>query len=560
MRTSPPLNHESTKIRKARNISFCFVFSSFVFLFSCLGGGAGRLLAQEPQGPSLTLAEALEMAEKQSETVGLARADLARAQGQGRQARSAYFPQLTGSASYQRTIRSQFSALSSGTDTTTAPAVTCNRFVPNRGLPIAQRLDSLENAVKCASESDPFASFRNLPFGRKNIYRFGLSFSQTLFAGGQLRGQSQAAGAGIRIAVIGLTAARAQVLLDVTGAYYDAALADRLLSIAQATLEQADTTLSQTQLARQVGNLSEFDLLRARVTRDNQRPVVIQRHADRDQAYYRLKQLLDLSLDQPLHLSTELGDTALTESSRVTDVVEKPGDTTTTVRAPVRQAAEGVTAQRGLLRVARGQRWPQVALTSQYAQLAFPEEISPFGTDFVSDWSVSLGLQVPLFTGGRIGGDVAVARANVSQAELRLQQARELAEVDSRNAITQLEAARAGWEASAGTVEQAARAYQIAELRYREGISTQTELLDSRVQLQQAQASRARAARDLQVARMRIALLPALPLVLPSGTPVGTTQSGVSIQSGAITVPTYQPPPAPAEAGTTGIQQGVTGP
>ena len=66
------------------------------------------------------------------------------------------------------------------------------------------------------------------------------------------------------------------------------------------------------------------------------------------------------------------------------------------------------------------------------------------------------------------------------------------------------------WQASAGTVEQAARAYQIAELRYREGLSTQTELLDSRIQLQQAQASRARAARDLQVAKVRIVLLPAL--------------------------------------------------
>jgi outer membrane protein len=515
--------------------------------------------AQESQPRALTLNQALEMAEKKSETVGIARADLARAEGDRRRARSSYFPQLSGSASYQRTIRSQFSALNAGTDTSSTAAPTCGRFVPQPGLPVDQRLDSLENAVACASAADPFASFRNLPFGRENTYRFGLSFSQMLFSGGQVGGQVQAAGAGVRSAELGLTSARAQVLLDVTSAYLDAALADRLLAIAQATLEQADTTLSQTQLARQVGNLSEFDLLRARVTRDNQRPVVIQRRADRDLAYYRLKQLLDVPLEQPLALTTALGDSTLVDSTRIASVVSVLGDTSLSARSPVRQAAEAVNAQRGLLRAARGQRLPQVALSSEYAQLAFPAKVSPFGSDFVSDWSVTFGLRLPIFTGGKIGGDMDVARANQTQAELRLQQTRELAEVDTRNSATQLEAARAAWEASAGTVEQAGRAYQIAELRYREGISTQTELLDSRVQLQQAQAARARAARDLQVARIRIALLPALPLVLPSASPSASLQT--STQEGAAQIPAYQPPAPPSSSSAAGfVPTGATGP
>jgi outer membrane protein len=518
-------------------------------------------VAQQRQHSSLTLNQALELAEKKSETVGIARAELARAEGDRRRVRSAYFPQLSGVGSYLRTLESQFSPFS-GSDTSSASPIACNRFVAQPELPIDQRVDSLESAVECASAADPFSSFRDLPFGRPNTYRFGLSFSQTLYSGGQVGGQTEAAGAAVRSAALGLTSARAQLLLDVASAYFDATLADRLLAIALATLEQADTTLSQTQLARQVGNLSEFDLLRARVTRDNQRPVVIQRRADRDLAYYRLKQLLDFPLDQPVTLTTELGDAALVDSTRITAVVDTPGDTAAMARAPVRQASEAVTAQRGLVRAARGQRLPQVALTSEFTQIAFPDQVSPFGSDLVGDWFVSLGVRVPLFTGGRIGGDVAVARANQSQAELRLQQTREFAEVDARNSATQLDAAQAAWQASAGTVEQAARAYQIAELRYREGISTQTELLDSRVQLQQAQASRARAARDLQVARMRIALLPALPLTLPTG--AGSVSSQTQPGGSAAL---YQPPPPPPSSGTpisvqapTSVQTEATGP
>ena len=93
----------------------------------------------------------------------------------------------------------------------------------------------------------------------------------------------------------------------------------------------------------------------------------------------------------------------------------------------------------------------------------------------------------------------------------------ELAALDTRSAWAELVAARAAWEATAGTVQQASRAYEIADVRFRAGVSTQLELTDSRLLLQQAEANRALAARDLQVARARVALLPELPL--GAGTP-----------------------------------------
>ncbi|MEO7476113.1 MAG: TolC family protein, partial [Gemmatimonadales bacterium] len=470
----------------------------------------------DPAARQLSLDEALDLAEVGSETVGLARAEVDRAQGDRRRARSGYFPQLTGSASYQRALRSQFSVLQSDDSTASEPTRECDRFVAEPGLSVDERLAALENSVACSSASNPFASLRNLPFGRENTYRFGLSASQNLFTGGRLRGLSQSADAGLRSAELGLTSAQAQTLLDVTQAYYDATLGDRLVAIAEATLQQADTTLAQAQLAKDVGNQSEFELLRARVTRDNQRPVAIQRRADRDLAYIRLKQLLDLPLALPLALTTGLGDSTLVGAAKLAAVVPAQGDTAVDRRVVVRQAAEAVSSQQGQLRVARSQRLPQVTVSSDFAELGYPSRVSPIGTDYVSDWSVSIALTLPLFTGGRIRGEVESARANVRQAELRLQQTRERAELDARTAQLQLDAAVVAWEASAGTEEQAARAYQIAELRYREGISTQTELNDIRIQLAQAQSTRARAARDLQLARIRLALLPALPLASTS--------------------------------------------
>ncbi|HEU4557475.1 MAG TPA: TolC family protein [Longimicrobium sp.] len=468
---------------------------------------------------ALSLDEALTLAERSSDQITIARAGVMRAQGQRLQAVSQRYPQLNGTASYSRALASQFQGLSGGgQDTTQTGPTNCGRFTPNPALPIEQRLDSLEHAVDCAANGNPFASLGDLPFGRENTWTFGLALQQNLFTGGRVSAQVDAASAGRRRAEIQLASTRAQMVLDVAQAYYNAALADRLLQIAEATLAQAEETLRQTQLARQVGNQPEFELLRAQVTRDNQRPVLIQRRSDRDLAYTRLRLLLDMPADQPLSLSTPLNDAAPVPVARFASNPNLLGDTATLNRAPVRQAAEAVAAGEAQLRITRAQRWPTVSLVSNYTRLAYPSGLFPtsFG-DLLTNWTVGAQLSVPLFTGGRIRGETLVAQAGVMEARANLEQAKELAQLDTRTALQQLAAARAQWQASSGTVEQATRAYQIAEIRYREGLSTQTELTDSRILLQQAQANRAQAARDLQIAQVRVALLPDLPLNVGGG-------------------------------------------
>jgi outer membrane protein TolC len=477
-------------------------------LLLCLVAGTAR--AQAPATRSLSLPEALTLGKAASERTGIARAGVERARGQLKQARSELFPQLTGTASYTRTLASQFSKAVNADSNSTEPSEQCRRFTADPTLPIGERLDSLESAVACASRESPFAAFKDLPFGRKNQYNLGLQASQTLFAGGRIAGLSAAAAAGVRSAQIGLASAEAQTALEVTQAYYDAVLADRLALIADSTLAQAERTYQNTRLGKEVGNVAEFDLLRAQVARDNARPAVIARRSQRDVAYLRLKQLLEIPLADSLMLETPLGDAG--DTLPPPPLAATHADTGVEGRANVRLASEAVTAQEGRAKAARADALPAVRLTSTYARLGYPDDLFPSWSDFVSDWTVSLGVSVPLFTGGRLAGARQAARADVDEARLRLRQARELAALDSRSTDANLAAAEAAWAASAGVVSQAERAYDIAEVRYREGLSTQTELGDARVQLQQALANRAQSARDLQVARVRMALLEDLPV------------------------------------------------
>jgi outer membrane protein TolC len=187
-------------------------------------------------------------------------------------------------------------------------------------------------------------------------------------------------------------------------------------------------------------------------------------------------------------------------------------DTAPDNRSVVRQAAENLRAQEALYRVARAERFPSVALTSQYQRLYFPQSGFPDLSNALQNWTVGGSVSFNLFSGGRIRGGELIARANADEARAQLQQIRELAALDARVALNQLAEAEATWAASQGTVEQANRAYRIDQIRYREGISTQTDLSQSRILLEQATANRALASRDLAVARMRLALLRDLPL------------------------------------------------
>ena len=228
----------------------------------------------------MTLAAALEIAEAKSESVALAQTAIARNEGDFVRAKSGRRPQLSGSATYDRSLANEFQGVfddidfggggSDGSGSLRGPAVRAREHVAGHAL-------LLPDPVFGRAARRPGRSGLGWPARRRT----------------------------------GPVGARAQLLFDVTQAYYDAALSDRLVAIAEATLDQADATLRQAQAGFDAGTQPEFEVLRARVSRDNQLPLVIRQRVNRDVALLRLKQLLELPADADLRLADALGDERL---------------------------------------------------------------------------------------------------------------------------------------------------------------------------------------------------------------------------------------------------------
>jgi outer membrane protein TolC len=481
-------------------------------LTGCIGffSLTGAALAQNKSTLALSLHDALERAVRASEEVSLARHGVESARGRQVMARSEFFPQVSLSASYERTLASEYE----------------EAFAAPMGE---------------AEGVEPTIDLESLPFGQENIYRAWATITQNVFAGGHTLAATRAASELARQAEIGTASTTAETRLTAVEAYYDALLSDQFVSISVQTFEQAAITLDHVRLSSREGQESEFELLRAQVTLDNQRPNVVARRMQRELAYLRLRQQIGVPADQELVLTSNLEATSPGPGAPAPALDPEE-------RAPVRQARHSVRASEHDIAAARAAYFPSLSLSMTYGKVHYPSTVFPSFEDWRTNWSAGAYLSWTAFDGFRTRGQVQSAAADAGSARTRLAQTRERALYESEQVSQQIAASYAVYEASAASVQQARRAHAIAELRYREGVSTQLELSDSRLALAQAEINRAQALRDLHVARARRDLLRDLPLTGTSGVPAAQSTTsppasmpGTSVPVGAATNNPFAP-------------------
>lgn len=440
---------------------------------ACLGSAAlaGPAAAQSPT--PLSFEDAVTAAERTAESVAVARADVDRAHSQVTLARSGYLPTINGALVYQRTLASEFDDIMFG------------------------------------PPPDPDAPELELPFGQPNNWRVNLQVTQPLFDGFRTKASVTAAKGGVRVSQLGVQSMRAQVALQVAQAYFDAALAVRQVEIAEITLEQAEQTFRENELGFKQGATPEFDLVRAEVARDNQRTLVVQFRVQRDVTLVHLRRLIGVPLDRPLQLTSKLD---ANDIDQLLATVRSAAGISSSNRVAVAQAKEAVGIGEATVSRARAEFLP---ILSAGSDLGFVDyENTPFNSEWRTNWTIGVTLSVPIFDGLRRHAQLRSSKAELAAARAQLSLTSKVANVETAQARASVEASKQQLENSVRTVKQAKRAYEIAELRFSQGASTHLEMVDARVQLEQALLIQARAARDLRMAHFREELLPALPLGL----------------------------------------------
>jgi outer membrane protein TolC len=334
------------------------------------------------------------------------------------------------------------------------------------------------------------ALFQGLPFGRKNTYIATFSLTQPLYVGGKVGAALNVARHFRAAARNQLDEAESEVVLQVRGAYLTASLARRLLQIAVESRRVAQAHFAQVQAFFEAGTASEFDMLRARVDLENRDPVVIQAENGATLALLELKRLVNIPAEQPVALTTVVEPTVRdVNESRLKELV---------LERPVLSAAqEAVAMRQEAVKIARADRLPTVAFQGTMGFQGYPNNALPPGFDsWRKDWNVALTLSVPVFDGFRTRGMVDQARADLKGAELEESQLREALELQLEAALAEYRSVRAQIEARRETVVLAERALDLADARFASGLSTQLEVSDAALLLDQARVNEIQALYD----------------------------------------------------------------
>ena len=408
----------------------------------------GILRAQDvpPAGASLrlTVDQAVERALVENEQTRIARADVDRTEGQAREAFARALPTIDGTYRFVRNLQRPSIFFDQGGET------------------------------------------QQIAIGNSTEHDFDLTFEQPV-VDFSLGSAISAARHGTAASVARYERTLSDVALDARQAYYATLRGAAGVRVAENALELARRRLEQVQLFFDVGTAAEFDLLTAQVALESARPDQIRAVNFLRLAHNELKRVTGIPFDAPVELADSLA--YVPSEIALQDAVARA----LTQRADLMAERQTVELADEIVDVERSEGYPRLSLFLNLNRRASSEEIWPEDRDFTQSAVASLALDIPIFDGRRTQGRTLQARADYVAAVERLRGLEKDIELEVMDAWQSLQAADEGVRATSATVGQAQRAYDIASVRFRSGLSTQLELDEAEQNLIDAQAVAAEA-------------------------------------------------------------------
>lgn len=317
-----------------------------------------------------------------------------------------------------------------------------------------------------------------LPLNLHDNYRAGLTLEQNLYKGGKILAGIKASLLYDRYSETFLREAEGTVAFRVKDLFNQLLLARKIVEVRQATVKHMDDTLQTTDTKYQQGSASEFDLITARVRLANSRPPLIEA-ANRVDI---LKTILAKEMgreDQDYEIE---GSLDFTPFSGELDDLNRLG---LEYRALIEQIIlqEGIMEQN--LKSSSSGYQPSLSLFATY-EGEQPQYGLPPEDRFEFEWTAGAVLKWNIFDGLMTPGRVKEARGQYEKARIETRDTRRTVLLSIKQAYLDLKAAQKAIESHRETVGQAEKAYQIARIRWENGISTSLELTESELNLSES--------------------------------------------------------------------------
>ncbi len=333
-------------------------------------------------------------------------------------------------------------------------------------------------------------------------YSARLSLQQNLFSG--FRAQNSLEMAERNAGAVRSEARRdeSDLALNVTIAYWNLYRAHRAERVLRQTVDQVDAHLSDVRNFRVEGLATDYDVLKVEAQLSEIRVRLIEAQSTIRLTQMTLNSMTGWALSTPVFPSTapEMSDTSFILMQTIEGIMERARER----RPEVSAAYERRNMQEAALGAARGGWYPQILLSAGYDYARPNPRVIPPSDAWEKTWDVGVTIQWNLWDWFATAAQTSQARANLAVADAAFSQVNDAVVLEAAHAYFRAQEARERIEVATLGTKQAEEGFRITQETYKQGMASNSDLLDAEMALLQARLSETQAVVDFAIHVQRL--------------------------------------------------------
>lgn len=410
----------------------------------------------------ISLDKALEIALSENVAVKVADKEIERSEYAKRGTYASLFPQIDGSAAFQRTIEKQVMYMDFDMSSVTG------------GGSNASGSEGSQTGGSTGSSGG------GLEVGRWNTFTAGVSASMPL-VNLQLWESLKITGQDVELAVEKARSSRLEMVSQVKNAFYAVLMAKETSAVYKDVYENALANYERTKLKYDAQKASDLDLARASTTLANAIPNMYDSANSVALALWQLKAVMGVDLDEDIDVEGQLYDYVADMSALYTES-ELDLEQNTSMRQLAIQADQLASN----IRMQKYASLPSLALSFSYNYNAMANDFEFSQYKWTPYSYVAISLNIPIFAGGKRYHNIKAAQVQADELTLQKKNTERQLKISIRQNLNTMETAVRSFDAADKALEAAQKAYDITEESYEIGSSTLTDLNDAQLALVQA--------------------------------------------------------------------------
>lgn len=346
------------------------------------------------------------------------------------------------------------------------------------------------------------------------------TLSMPLYTGGRLENQRESAQYALNSADLNLEYARQQVKYQAAEAYFQVLQRGDTIKVQQEAVNYLQSHLDSVQVQYEVGAVAKADVLATSVQLADYKRRLNSAWGDYESAVAQLNNIIGLPVDTVL----------VTNEYMNQDPYDKTEDEC--LDYALEHRPDGIAAMYDLKQanaavgMAKADYRPQI---TAMARGAMTGEKFFESNHREEEWQIGLSLDWNIFDNGVTDANVNRAKANERKVESQLMQQVDKIYLEVHNSYIALATAEKNLKIAADSVSQAEDSYEIAKVRYTEGVDTNLNVMDAQTKLAEARNNYSSALYDYNVSKAKLDQVIGLPITLDSVRYVSALDEGKKV-------------------------------